>query len=411
MQSVGPYRVVRALGSCQVGTVWWATDELGRGLTVATLDPRVAVDPQWRDGFASTAAAMAGPEGGSIPYHAADFAAPAPWVAYVPSAGPGAEGVFRRLGMDYQPVSGDPAAEPSSFPSSPAGPGDGALAWPEPTSAAPDPRQSSAPPDQQWAAAPDMFQVSGPPDQSPFARRIPPSPPPKRRTGLLVGIGALVVVLLAVGGLVVWRFLPGGDDPVVAPTPGPTGVPSAPATVALPAAPPSQPGAEPPKAGEWPRQWVSFVPSDNISTLTDLPGLGFTVKVPHDWKCAPAGQSPGFAKYTCGMSPAGDVEAGGELIVRDCAQPCHGQRQAEMRRAEEAWGLRWSKAGPSSFIVESNAVQVDGRTMYGLVVVAYYRSGAAGTIDRQLVLRMTAHPDKANTVRRVANYLRDTLIF
>ena len=426
MQSLGPYQVVRALGTSQLGTVWWVTDEFGRGLTVATLDGTVAADPQWRDRFASIATSMAQPEGGGIPYQGADFTAPEPWVAYVPTAGLGAEHVFQRLGVEYRPVPAQPEAAPFGAPSSPAA---GSSGWSFPTSAPPisgppisgppisgppDPRQPSGPPDQGWHGGHDVFGLTSP--VSPGERRIPLSPPRKRRTGLFAGIAAVAVVVLAAAGILVWQVLPGGD-PGAAPTAGPsaaTGGPTvqttAPGAVALPASPPSQPGAEPPRNGVWPAQWPKFQPADNIRTLTGLAGLGFTVKVPQDWQCAPAAQAAGFTSYSCGMAPAGDVQAGGELIVRDCPPPCSGGRQGEMRRAEEAWGLRWAKTGPSAFLAESNSVQIDGEARYTMVLVAYYRSGAEGAIDKQLVLRMTAHPDKANTVRRVANYLRDTLV-
>lgn len=79
-----------------------------------------------------------------------------------------------------------------------------------------------------------------------------------------------------------------------------------------------------------------------------------------------------------------------------------------MRTAEEAWGLRWVRSGPSSTYAETSSLTVDGERRYGLVVVAYWRSGD-GDVDRQSVLRMTAPVTGANQLRRVADYLRDVL--
>ena len=92
-----PYQLIEPVGSCQVGTVWSAVDEHGRALTVAVLDAGAAIDPRWREAFANAANAQ---QAGFV--HA-DFAAAAPWVAYVVSGGPGAERVFLALGMDYRP--------------------------------------------------------------------------------------------------------------------------------------------------------------------------------------------------------------------------------------------------------------------------------------------------------------------
>jgi hypothetical protein len=247
--------------------------------------------------------------------------------------------------------------------------------------------------------------------------RITPSPPTPRRTGLRITIIAAVVVLLAGGGFVTWRQW-GGHGGAGTHTPladattsaGPNASASNAPLPPLPTASPLHPGIEPPKPGSWPAAWPKFAASDNIRTFTSLDGLGFPVKAPPAWDCTPAARASGLAQYTCGTT--GSVpQIGGELTMRTCAAPCDGGQQTEMRSAEEAWGLQWLRIGPAATYAESSSLQIDGAKRYGLVIVAYFRSGASGAIDRQLVLRMTAPVSGAGQLRRVANFLRDTLIF
>ncbi|MDO3700862.1 trypsin-like peptidase domain-containing protein [Micromonospora sp. C28SCA-DRY-2] len=248
MQPVGPYRFTHVLGGSVVGKAWAAIDSQGRFVTVAVLEGAAATDPRWREAFAAMADSLAQQPGGQA-YAYADFSADSPWVAYPSEAGPGAEKLLRALGADYQPVPTDIGADmpvsgaPQTIPNPPQ-PVSGA---PQPTSGAPvmpwaiqvgpvsaqpvSPQPVSAQPAsaQPVSAHPVSAQpVSGTPQSpgphatapaeptsyDPFAapdRRIKPSEPRPRRTGLWLGISALVLVLLAgVGGVIVWAG--SGDD-------------------------------------------------------------------------------------------------------------------------------------------------------------------------------------------------------
>ncbi|MET8250645.1 hypothetical protein [Micromonospora sp. NPDC005197] len=444
MQPEGPYRFTHALGGSPVGKAWAAIDEQGRFVTVAVLDATVAAAPGWRESFAGVADSLAQAPGGPA-YTYADFSADAPWVAYPAEAGAGAEKLFRALGVEYTPaptaapptsappsVSAPPVSSPpqpvSAVPQAPwavqTGPVPGKLvsAIPHPisgvpispaevTSAPPAPVMS-APPAPVNSAPPDTYS-HGPTNADLFAspvRRITPSAPPKRRTGLWVGAAALVLVVLAGGGgLVAWAGRADDDNPAdlnAAATATATATAESPP---MPTAPPQSPGIEPPHGGKWPAQWPGFTERDNVRTLTGLEGLGFPVKVPMDWSCTLAGQAEGFVKYNCGMTASGGSPIGGELIVRNCPEPCDEQRQTTMRMSEEAWGARWIRSGQYATYAEA-LINADGEQRHALVVVAYFRSGD-GVVDRQLVLRMTSPVPEAQQLRRVATYLRDVVVF
>ena len=115
-------------------------------------------------------------------------------------------------------------------------------------------------------------------------------------------------------------------------------------------------------------------------------------------------------RYNCGTPPSEPTSFGGEIVVRDCAQPCDEKRQTELRKGEEAWGAQWIRCGPYSTCGEAQ-IQADGEQRHALVVVAYYRGGDTGEIDHQLVFRMTGPLSQASVLRKVATYLRDTLVF
>ncbi|MFG2047873.1 hypothetical protein ACGFIW_10655 [Micromonospora sp. NPDC048935] len=274
---------------------------------------------------------------------------------------------------------------------------------PTPTEQAPMPVWAvpSRPQDTRPRPAPATPEPEPEPEPEPAAT----SAPKQSRAGrwALPVIG-LVLGLVAGGGLVL-LLDPGTDPPKPQPTAGPSGLP-APA----PASAPLSPGLEPPAQGEWPALWVRFAATDRILTLNELDGLPFPIKVPPSWQCTSVERAEGLSKYQCGAPAGSEAELGGELVVRDCPAPCDGPRQTAMRTAEEAWGLQWVRSGPSSAYAETSSLTVDGEQRYGLVVVAYWRSDS-GDIDKQLVLRMTAPVGGANQLRRVANYLRDVLIF
>ncbi|MER7334946.1 MULTISPECIES: hypothetical protein [unclassified Micromonospora] len=450
MQPAGPYRFTHVLGGSPVGKAWAAIDEQGRLVTVAVLDANVAAAPGWREAFVGMTNSLA-QAADPLPYAYADFSATAPWVAYSSEVGPGAEKLFRALGVEYtpvpaeRPVSGMPqpvsgvaypvsgvphqvSGVPQSVSGVPHEPwavqvnpvsGQPVSASPAPVSATPaSPAASQGVPAPAAGATVQMPVVqprpsTGLPPNDPFAppeRRITPSKPRRRRTGLLVGIAALVLVVLAgAGGVFLWSGSDDQEAPPVAASPSSSSSTAAPP--ALPTSPPQSPGIEPPKSGSWPAQWPKFGARDNVRTLTGLEGLAFPVKVPVDWDCTLAGRGEGFVKYNCGTPATGADAIGGELIVRDCEQPCDAKRQTAMRQAEEAWNLQWTRAGENVTFAESSQLQIDGEQRYGLVIVAYWRGGDSGRVDRQLVFRMTSPVDGANRLRRVANYLRNVAVF
>src|SRR5688572_19998630 len=109
MQPDSPYTLIEELGSSTVGQVWSAVDATGRRITVAVLDSLVAGDPLWREAFAAAARARGA---AGLTLVSSDFAGSAPWAAFAATDdGPGAEEVFRALGVEYQPASEQPASE------------------------------------------------------------------------------------------------------------------------------------------------------------------------------------------------------------------------------------------------------------------------------------------------------------
>ncbi|MGW5560294.1 hypothetical protein ACWER9_24095 [Micromonospora sp. NPDC003944] len=451
MQPEGPYRYTHALGGSPVGKAWAAIDEQGRFVTVAVLDAAVAATPGWREAFAGAADLLA-QSADPMPYTYADFSAAAPWVAYPAEAGPGAEKLFRALGVDYVPAPtvAPPTSAPPSVSAPPAVSAPPSVSAPPAVSAPPvsgPPQPVSGGPQAPWAvqsgpipgqlvsAAPHS--VSGvptspagatssppasytpPPSRSspdtfvapahdPFSsptQRIRPSPPRKSRTGLWVGIAALVVVLVAGGSALAWSSFGGPSEPTTA-SPTPTGVAESRATASLPAGPPQQPGLEPPRPGDWPT-WPSFVQGGAVRTLNPE-GLGITFLAPANWDCTPGSSAEGQVEYNCGASIGDNSEVGGELIVREC-RDCKEDQRVALRKAEEAWGLQWRSAG--QYVVLAETVKLNGAEKYGIVLVAFWRSSPDGAIDRQLVLRMTGPPDYMNDIRRVVNSVRDNARF
>ncbi|MDR7279588.1 hypothetical protein [Catenuloplanes atrovinosus] len=414
-----PYRVVRELGSCDVGTVWSAVDEeRGVPVTVAVLTAQAAADQRWRDAFAGHAGAVGGSR-----YVNAGFTAAVPWVAFDGDADqPGAERVFASLGRTYTPaaafgtpVSGSVADTGMELGDDPFGLGGDA------------PRRP----------------YFGEGAQDPYAE----NPPASRRNRLWIGVAAGVAVLLVGVGVAVGVTRPGDDtggDPeaagtVAAPLPAttPAGSPSASASpgslnatsltgsvTPSPAAPSApaptgaaaptggnapapatftvparavRPGIEPPFGGTWPAEWPKYGSGDPTKVVS-LPGLGFGVRMPSNWQCKAGG-----AGHVCGYVENGTLVAGGEIIARDCGSPCDDARRTALRGTEDAFGAQWRKAGGNTTIAETQ--NLDGTSGYGLVVIGYYR---AGSVDRQVVLRMTADIAWNDEFRRIANNIRDS---
>jgi hypothetical protein len=111
MHTVGPYRLLSALSSCEVGGAWSAVDEAGRAVTIAMLNTRASDDQRWRDAFAAAAQALADAEGDQLPIVAADHTAASPWVACAVERGPGAAQIFVALGQRLQSAAAPAPAE------------------------------------------------------------------------------------------------------------------------------------------------------------------------------------------------------------------------------------------------------------------------------------------------------------
>ncbi|WP_051797340.1 hypothetical protein [Catenuloplanes japonicus] len=426
MQPEIPYRVVGKLGSCDVGTVWSAIDE-ARGLpvTVAVLDARAAADQRWRDAFAGHAGAI---NGAARTWVGADFAAPAPWVAFNGTEQPGAERVFISLGRPYTPFSPPPGEAPpnrpvSSMPVS-AMPVSGMPVSSLPVSGTPisglpvsgTPVSGTPVSGTPVSGSP----VSGGPVSGSPANNMGLDGSPRRpyfgegaqdpygasvggakrdNSRLLIGIAAVVAVLV-VGGAVILAVtqLGGGDKPEVL---GPT--PSASASASpSPTATPVRPGLEPPRPGDWPN-WPKYAEGAPVRPFA-LQGIGFEVTLPLNWECT---ANPNAVQYTCGIRKDGAFEAGGEITMRECAAPCDESRRTDLRLVEDAFGAQWRFAGENTTIAENP--KLDGVTGYGLVTITYFRSTELGPFDRQMVLHLTGANSWADEFRKIAYGIHDTV--
>ncbi len=221
-----------------------------------------------------------------------------------------------------------------------------------------------------------------------------------RRPGALLRTTALVVLAL-VGVLGVVAIVIGVSKSVRSEA---DATPSSVPTTAPPVAA-VRPGVEPPKAGDWPAKWPRFGVNDRTKRWRDLEGLGFDPRLPESWECSKTTATADFVRYACGAdSPDGEI--GGDLIVRTCV-PCGGDRRVALRQEVDAWGLQWVRAG--GYLSWAETDRLDGQDRYALVMVGYWRSTAKGQIDRQVILHMTAPPQRADDLRKVANSLRSTL--
>jgi hypothetical protein len=344
-----PAQLLRILGTCGVGNVWAGVDAAGTELSIAVLDSAVAADPRWREAFKAQADALA--RAGTIRPVSADFTAQQPWAACAAGSGPGAEQIFIALGQEYQPTGDTPV-----------------------------------------------------PPAPPAPTRTNPVPVPATAGGHPARWIGIVAILL---------LLPGAGSGIIAATIRPTVPKTAPTVSAKPSASvsasptpfttptPARPGLEPPESGRWPASWPTFAAADKTDPA-NLPGLGFLIRLPSTWQCTPQQRTPGFARYSCGD---GAVQA--ELLARTCPKPCDPGRRAELRGAEEAWGLRWTQAGTLTDYAETS--QLDEAARYALIVVAFWHSTPRAALDREVVFRATAPPDRTDEVRKVANAIRQAV--
>jgi hypothetical protein len=394
MPGTGPYALTRALGTCPAGGVWAASDAAGTQVTIAVLDTAVAADPEWRRVFAAMVDALARTSG--LVAVGADFGGETPWVAYPATAVAGAEAVFISLGQNYQPVAATPpiSGSPGSPPSGSSPPFSGSPGSP------PYPGSPGSPP---YSGSPAGSSGSPWPAEPAGA----PAPSVGTRPNPFRWLGVIALLLLLPGaGTAIIAATAQPREPV--PTPSRTpGVSAAPTASAEPfvTASPSQPGVEPPQDGGWPASWPKFGPADKASTVR-LAGIGFPLQLPGTWHCTVQRRATGFAWYAC-TEPGNPAGITGDLLERACPSPCDSARRAEFRMAEEAWGQRWVRAG--TFTTWAETGQVAGASRYGLVFVTFWRSRSDGPVDREFVFRVTAPPDRADEVRKVANSARQAI--
>ncbi|GIE84761.1 hypothetical protein [Actinoplanes regularis] len=429
MPTAGPYRLQRRLSSCEVGDVWSAADARGLPLTVARLNELASADDRWRSAFAAASEALGQSESDRLPIVDSDHASNRPWVA-CSGTGAGAAEIFTALGQQLQPVAaehGPPAADDATVgrdldfvrpePDPPTVPFQPVA---RPISAQP----VSAAAGQPVSAYPGSPQpvsgrpVSGDPSSGlpafgdPIsAAPISAAPPPYGRIGdgprpdrLLLLIVALVSLLLGAAAGAGLVAATAGDDPKPSPSTAP--VTYTDAQLLLPATPPARPGLLP-DPDDWPKNtWPTFEgQSTGVQDVTDLDGVGFDFKVPDGWKCTLAAKAEAAVHYRCGVFDGETVEAGGDLIVRTCVAVCDDAARQALRKREEAWGLRWTGGTSLQSWVETDAVE--GKPVYGVVYVGFWRSTPEEVLNREVVLRMTAPAAAANDVKKVAYTIRD----
>jgi hypothetical protein len=212
----------------------------------------------------------------------------------------------------------------------------------------------------------------------------------------------LLVLLLPLTGSAIIVGTAGKTQParVAAPSTSPS-----PSTSQFVTPAPSRPGVEPPRAGTWPQNWPSFAAEERTRVIS--PGrFGFSFRIPVAWNCGTVRHTTDADRITCSDTTAG-VVAGGDLLSRKCQFPCDADKRAQLRKAEEAWGLTWTQADEFTTFAEGNQV-LDG-AHFGLVFVTFWRSTPEGAIDRELVFRMSAPPEQAATVRKVAASVRSAI--
>jgi hypothetical protein len=223
-----------------------------------------------------------------------------------------------------------------------------------------------------------------------------------------IGGLALVLLLPGVGGAVIattMRSAEGGVPGVERSTaPQASASPSPRSTVRPPfvTPSPSRPGVEPTKDGTWPTKWREFSSADATKTI-NRQDRGLVFLAPTNWECRQEFSSSGFTRLKCGSNLGKPNEVGGDLIIRECADPCDGRRQIELRKAEEAWGAQWTSGDYYTSWAEA---RLEG-DRYGLIFVRYWRTVAHERLNRELVFRMTAPVEQAFVLQQVANSIRD----
>jgi len=352
-----------------------------------------------------------GPAGyGPGPYGAPPQSGPPAYGAPPPQSAPPAYGP---AGYNPAPQSPPPGYDPAGYNPAPQSPPPGYdPAGYNPASQSPPPGYDPSLYGSFGAPAPQ----SGPPAYGPGPAESPgwpqpPAAPPRKRRGLLVaGVILLVLVLVGAGVVTTWALTKSDDSkPVDRPTAAPSKTAKPPASPNPGANPPAvsdRAGKEPPIAGSWPTAWPTFTAADPTKQQEKLAGLGFSFRVPADWECTKIDQSGRYAKWECTEKTSAAAPAGGELIVRECSEPCDSQRKIQMRRAENAWSLQWTRADGHSAYAETDELPGKSGKRYGLVAVRYWHSKEGGPLDRQVVFRMTAPPSGKAALQKILNEVR-----
>jgi hypothetical protein len=457
---IGPYRLLKALGACEIGSVWSAFDEEGTSVTIAVVDAAYGQDPAWVSGLQNAANSLAA--AGDLTVVSADLTALTPWVACAWDGGLGAAQLFMSQGLTYTPMAAATAAEadsatkdgkgkapvetPPSVPAPavpitiPQAPVEPTTAVIVPTTAPPSvvpvspvpppaatvppvvtaPARVAAPPSPPVAPIPTAPPAATSPSvplstpravPTPAPRAVPvpvptppaPSPPRRRRRRVLLVIAFIAVAMLAAASgattvLALYR------DRILSPTPTQAPV----ANISNGFGPKVLgPGLEPPADDEWPAQWATFGSGDSTRSMSDLTGIGFSFRVPESWSCDRATLTSTSVRYTCGVAAGTSDGIGGDVIVRDCGDPCSIQRRVALRQTEQAWGLQWRKGDTNFSWAETT--DFNGSPHYGLVVVGFWRSSPTGGINHEVVLRLIAPASRTDEIRKVANDIRDAV--
>ncbi|WIM98007.1 hypothetical protein ACTOB_001576 [Actinoplanes oblitus] len=451
MPTAGPHRLQRQLSSCEVGDVWSGVDEHGRPVTVAQLNELASADERWRAAFRAASEALGAAETDGLPIAGSDHDGERPWVACPEAAGSGgAAEIFTVLGQRLRPAfagegapsaAGDPVVaqasasvraepDPPTVPFQPVPPATAVPAQPAATHPVPiQPVTTHAVATRPVSGHPvsghpvSGHPVSGHPMSGAPASGLPSFGNPisvvpisgaagaYRQAGgkprpdrLLLLIVALVSLLIgaAIGAAVV----AGRGDGTPATSPSAAPVTYTDAQLLLPATPPAKPGLDPAPDGVWPHDWPTFEgQTSGVQEVTGLVGVGFDFRLPTGWTCKLAEQADAAVHYRCGTWQGETLTAGGDLTVRACAPACDDNTRKALRQREEAWGLRWTSGTSLRSWAETS--QLDGKPVYGVVYVGFWRTAPEEVLNREVVLRMTAPVAATADVKKVADNIRD----
>jgi hypothetical protein len=469
MQTVGPYRLLQALGTCQVGGVWSATDALNNQVTVAVLSAAAGRDPGWRSAFAAAANGLV--QAGRLPMVTADYSAVTPWIAAAASDGSVVAQVFVTLGMSYQPLSAEPGApEPQAPEPQPPGPeeptvpvdavppppvddeptavggggaprsGAGGVAQVprQPVSGAPasasapvPPRPMSPPPmslqpmsPQPMSPEPTSVVPPRPVSPPPTSATVPPQPPAGMPSPTVPAAspydpypagpagpgGSRRRTWLLVGAVLVALVVLGGGGGAIALTLRSDGG-----------------GTEPPPTASPSGGTTATAPAEVAQPGIEPPVDG---EWPADWPTFEEGEATPVADlagvgfpfevpegWSCTPVTTTEDEAhyacgpggNGDLVGGDLiVRACADPCDADRRVSMRRAEEAWGLqwVRDSGFRSWAETNEIDGQEGYGFVLVGYWRTAPEGRLDRQVVLRMSAPLEQVDDIRQLAGSVR-----